>query len=116
MVSGPASPGVGFEEHQLHAPMSLLFHPHMPHCAGIEAVTRVMETWGKHEGVQCNCCLALMALVRGTGSVCQVSPVPTALQNMYISQGELGQGGGVMLDYTLFRGTVVQSHCFCLSV
>ena len=49
-----------------------LFHPIRP-CAGIEAVARVMETWQKHEGVQCNCCLALMALVRGTGSVCQVT-------------------------------------------
>ena len=40
--------------------------------AGIELVTKAMETWQHHEGVQCNCCLAIMALVRGTGSVCQV--------------------------------------------
>ena len=40
--------------------------------AGIELVAKVMEGWQKHEGVQCNCCLAIMALVRGTGSVCQV--------------------------------------------
>ena len=40
--------------------------------AGIELVTRAMEAWQQHEGVQCNCCLAIMALVRGTGSVCQV--------------------------------------------
>lgn len=65
----------------------------MLHCAGIEAVTRVMESWQKHEGVQCNCCLALMALVRGTGSVCQVSPLPTALQNTYIRPRGWGMGG-----------------------
>lgn len=56
---------------------------------GIEAVARIMEAWQKHEGVQCNGCLALMALVRGDGSVCQVSPLfppppslppPTAVQ------------------------------------
>lgn len=43
--------------------------------AGIELVGKVMEGWQKHEGVQCNCCLAIMALVRGTGSVCQVPPL-----------------------------------------
>ena len=47
--------------------------------AGIEVVSKVMDAWQKHEGVQCNCCLAIMALVRGTGSVCQVHYV-TALQ------------------------------------
>ena len=41
--------------------------------AGVEVVTRVMEAWSQHEGVQCNCCLAYMALVRGTGSICQVT-------------------------------------------
>ncbi|KAL3137014.1 hypothetical protein ABBQ32_006605 [Trebouxia sp. C0010 RCD-2024] len=40
---------------------------------GIEAVARIMEAWQKHEGVQCNGCLALMALVRGDGSVCQAN-------------------------------------------
>ena len=44
--------------------------------AGIELVTRVMDVWHDHEGVQCNSCMALMALVRGTGSVCQVRPRP----------------------------------------
>ena len=46
--------------------------------AGIEVVSKVMDAWQKHEGVQCNCCLAIMALVRGTGSVCQVH-ITTAL-------------------------------------
>ncbi|DBA73902.1 TPA: hypothetical protein ACH3X2_009553 [Trebouxia sp. C0005] len=40
---------------------------------GIEVVSKVMDSWQKHEGVQCNCCLAIMALVRGTGSVCQAN-------------------------------------------
>lgn len=45
---------------------------------GIELVTKAMEAWQHHEGVQCNCCLAIMALVRGTGSVCQVMLKPRA--------------------------------------
>ncbi|KAL0025671.1 hypothetical protein WJX77_003216 [Trebouxia sp. C0004] len=40
---------------------------------GIEVVSKVMDAWQKHEGVQCNCCLAIMSLVRGTGSVCQAN-------------------------------------------
>ena len=82
-------------------------HPTSPHpaspppppCAGIEAVVQVMQTWQKHEGVQCNCCLALMALVRGTGSICQVtlmlahSPVGCTVRDS--GMGDVaGVGGG----------------------
>ena len=58
-----------------------------------------MQTWQKHEGVQCNCCLALMALVRGTGSICQVtltlshSPVGSTVRDS--GMGEVAGGGGV---------------------
>lgn len=70
-VATPNSTDFFFPCFVLNAQQALL-HPNQP-CAGIEAVARVMETWQKHEGVQCNCCLALMALVRGTGSICQVT-------------------------------------------
>ena len=34
---------------------------------------QVMKEHHEHDGVQCNACLALMALVRGEGDVCQAN-------------------------------------------
>ncbi|GMH44571.1 hypothetical protein BSKO_12523 [Bryopsis sp. KO-2023] len=38
---------------------------------GIELIIKIMKQLPQHEGIQCNCCLALMSLVRGEGGVCQ---------------------------------------------
>ncbi|GMH36421.1 hypothetical protein BSKO_04289 [Bryopsis sp. KO-2023] len=38
---------------------------------GIELIIKIMKQLPEHEGIQCNCCLALMSLVRGEGEVCQ---------------------------------------------
>lgn len=38
--------------------------------AGIESIVRCMRLHADSEGVQCNACLAIMALVRGEGEVC----------------------------------------------
>ncbi|GMH41370.1 hypothetical protein BSKO_09280 [Bryopsis sp. KO-2023] len=34
---------------------------------GIELIIKIMKQLPQHEGIQCNCCLALMSLVRGEG-------------------------------------------------
>ncbi|CAD7704362.1 unnamed protein product [Ostreobium quekettii] len=40
---------------------------------GIDLIIKIMRQKPNNEGIQCNCCLALMSLVRGEGEVCQAN-------------------------------------------